>query len=62
MFYVTAHTEAHDVRWYLELEWSSGGRSGVLRLDDDGQPFRTSGVGGNVRYFRPADPGAWELF
>ncbi|WP_437097260.1 transcriptional regulator [Streptomyces sp. enrichment culture] len=42
VFYVTAHTGGHDVRWYLELDWSSGSRKGTIRIDDHGKPFRTS--------------------
>ncbi|MET9722900.1 helix-turn-helix domain-containing protein [Streptomyces zaomyceticus] len=34
-----------DCRWYLELEWSSEGRRGTVRIgDEDGAPFRTSGA------------------
>ncbi|KPI06684.1 helix-turn-helix domain protein [Actinobacteria bacterium OK074] len=42
VYYVTANTQAHDVSWYLELDWSSGSRHGTVRVDDNGQPFRTS--------------------
>ncbi|MFD8972503.1 helix-turn-helix domain-containing protein [Streptomyces sp. NPDC059593] len=36
-----------DCRWYLELEWSSEGRRGRVRIgDEDGAPFRTSGAKG----------------
>ncbi len=27
---------SYDVSWYLELEWSSGGKEGTLRIDDRG--------------------------
>ncbi|GAB2796659.1 hypothetical protein GCM10027073_30630 [Streptomyces chlorus] len=47
---VTATTAGCDCRWYLELDWSSGGRSGTVRIDDDGRPFRTSGIKGLPRY------------
>ncbi|MEU8924291.1 helix-turn-helix transcriptional regulator [Kitasatospora sp. NPDC048545] len=42
VFYVTAHTKAHDVRWDLTLDWSSGSRRGTVRVDSKGLPFRTS--------------------
>ncbi|MFE2279976.1 helix-turn-helix domain-containing protein [Streptomyces sp. NPDC059454] len=42
VFYVNAHTAGRDVRWYLELDWSSGSRRGTVRIDDHGKPFRTS--------------------
>ncbi|SDC45246.1 Helix-turn-helix domain-containing protein [Streptomyces prasinopilosus] len=47
---VTATTAHCDCRWYLELDWSSGGRSGTVRIDDGGRPFRTSGIEGLPRY------------
>ncbi|MFE5794192.1 helix-turn-helix domain-containing protein [Streptomyces sp. NPDC056503] len=44
---VSARTAGCDCRWYLELEWSAEGRSGTVRIgDEDGRPFRTSGVRG----------------
>nr|WP_308309615.1 helix-turn-helix domain-containing protein [Streptomyces sp. CHD11] len=47
---VTARTAGCDCRWYLELDWSSQGRSGTVRVDDHGRPFRTSGIQGLPRY------------
>ncbi|MEU0998074.1 helix-turn-helix domain-containing protein [Streptomyces olivaceus] len=47
---VTAGTRACDCRWYLELDWSSQGRTGTVRIDDDGRPFRTSAIEGLPRY------------
>ncbi|MFC9162696.1 helix-turn-helix domain-containing protein [Streptomyces fungicidicus] len=47
---VTARTAHCDCRWYLELDWSSQGRTGTVRIDDDGRPFRTSGLTGLPRY------------
>ncbi|MFF4173757.1 helix-turn-helix domain-containing protein [Streptomyces sp. NPDC001744] len=52
-------TEAHDVRWYLEVSWSSGDRKGVIRVDDGGRPFRTSATAGRPSYIWWADPGEW---
>ncbi|MFG2372527.1 helix-turn-helix domain-containing protein [Streptomyces sp. NPDC048504] len=43
---VKAQTQTCDCRWYLELDWSSQGRTGTLRVDDHGRPFRTSGIKG----------------
>ncbi|MFJ6702075.1 MULTISPECIES: helix-turn-helix domain-containing protein [unclassified Streptomyces] len=48
---VQAHTEGCDCRWYLELDWSSQGRSGTVRIDDHGRPFRTSSVKGLPEYW-----------
>ncbi|MDU0255402.1 hypothetical protein RVN83_20100 [Streptomyces sp. PU10] len=62
VFHVTAHTSGQDVRWYLELEWSSGGRHEVTRVDDHGRPFRTS-ASRNARYYAYplGGDGGWEL-
>ncbi|MFJ9809905.1 helix-turn-helix domain-containing protein [Streptomyces sp. NPDC101158] len=46
---VSAQAAGCDCRWYLELEWSSEGRRGTVRIgDEDGAPFRTSGAKGPV--------------
>ncbi|MFE3111624.1 helix-turn-helix domain-containing protein [Kitasatospora indigofera] len=58
---VSARTTAHDVSWYLELEWSSGDRKGTLRVDlGNGKPFRTSAVKGRPLYVHPIDGQTWE--
>ncbi|WP_406394273.1 helix-turn-helix domain-containing protein [Streptomyces sp. NBC_00887] len=59
VFHLDAHVEGHDVTWYLELEWSSGGRSGSLRIDDNGKPFRTSSITGRPEYRYRADTAQW---
>ncbi|MBM7057286.1 helix-turn-helix domain-containing protein [Streptomyces durocortorensis] len=46
VFLITGRTAGCDCDWFAELSWSSGGRSGTVRIDDGGRPFRTSGVGG----------------
>ena len=48
---VNAQTDTCDCQWYLELDWSSQGRSGTIRIDDHGRPFRTSGIKGLSRYW-----------
>ncbi len=48
---VTARTEGCDCRWYLELDWASQGRTGTVRIDDAGRPFRTSSIKGLPRYW-----------
>ncbi|GAB7105365.1 helix-turn-helix transcriptional regulator [Streptomyces phaeofaciens JCM 4814] len=47
---VTARTKTCACDWYLELDWSSQGRTGTVRIDDHGRPFRTSGIEGLPRY------------
>ncbi|MGI5481396.1 helix-turn-helix domain-containing protein [Streptomyces lavendofoliae] len=59
MLRVTAHTAGHAVRWYLELEWSSGDRRGTLRVDDHGRPFATSAVTGRPAYDYPLGGSGW---
>ncbi|MFK0280830.1 helix-turn-helix domain-containing protein [Streptomyces sp. NPDC090499] len=48
---VKASTAGCDCRWYLELDWSSQGRSGTVRIDDHGRPFRTSSIKGLPHYW-----------
>lgn len=56
---VEARTEGCDCDWHVELEWSSGGDSGTLRVDDGGRPFRTSAVEGRPAYGWSLEEGAW---
>ncbi|MFF4926007.1 helix-turn-helix domain-containing protein [Kitasatospora sp. NPDC001261] len=60
VFYVTAHTRAHDVRWELTLDWSSGGRKGTVRVAAGNTPFRTSGATGRPGYDYPLGGSEWE--
>ncbi|MFJ4899574.1 helix-turn-helix domain-containing protein [Streptomyces sp. NPDC088727] len=60
VFDLDAHVEGHDVTWYLELEWSSGGQTGTLRIDDGGQPFRTSSIAGRPEYRYNRQSSKWE--
>lgn len=59
VFYVFADSKAHDVSWYLELDWSSGAKKGTLRIDDNGKPFRTSGNVGRPAYAYPLGDSEW---
>lgn len=61
VFDLDAHVEGHDVTWYLELEWSSGGQTGTMRIDDGGQPFRTSSIAGRPAYRYNRDSLKWEM-
>ncbi|MHA6759544.1 helix-turn-helix domain-containing protein [Streptacidiphilus sp. PAMC 29251] len=60
VFDITAGATGHDVSWYLELHWSSGARSGILRIDDGGKPFRTSSARANPRYVNPPGSTGWQ--
>ncbi|WP_333775859.1 helix-turn-helix domain-containing protein [Streptomyces sp. IBSBF 3136] len=59
VLYITANARAHDVHWYVELQWSSGGRQGTVRIDDHGRPFRTSGSPGRPVYEYPLGGTEW---
>ncbi|MFI6448906.1 helix-turn-helix domain-containing protein [Kitasatospora sp. NPDC050543] len=59
VFYVTAHTKAHDVRWDLTLDWSSGNRRGTIRIDNGGNPFRTSADVNRPGYDYPLGGSEW---
>ncbi|MER6134898.1 helix-turn-helix domain-containing protein [Streptomyces sp. NPDC001815] len=48
---VSARTQTCGCSWYLELDWSSEGRTGTVRIDDHGRPFRTSSIKGLPRYW-----------
>ncbi|MFF8016903.1 helix-turn-helix domain-containing protein [Streptomyces sp. NPDC007929] len=56
---VNARTQGCDCRWYLELDWSSQGRTGTVRIDDHGRPFRTSGIKGLPRYVYDTSARGW---
>ncbi|MGW1838453.1 helix-turn-helix domain-containing protein [Streptomyces sp. NPDC002067] len=56
---VRADAVSCDCSWYLELDWSSGKRSGTLRIDDGGRPFRTSGAASHTTYTYGGDPAKW---
>ncbi|MFF7390029.1 helix-turn-helix domain-containing protein [Streptomyces scabiei] len=59
VYYITADASAYYVSWYLELEWTAGSRSGILTLNDDGRPFRTSGNNGRPAYEYPLGGPKW---
>lgn len=57
---IEAQTEECDCDWYVEVRWSGGGgRGGLLRIDDGGVPFRTSGLEGRPQYEYGWDAAAW---
>jgi hypothetical protein len=43
----------------MELDWSSQGRTGTVRIDDAGRPFRTSGIKGLPRYTYDTSARQW---
>ncbi|MBJ7901874.1 helix-turn-helix domain-containing protein [Streptomyces sp. DSM 110735] len=59
VLYITAGADTHDVRWYVDLQWNSGGRQGTLRISDHGVPFRTTGSHGRPTYEFPVGGTHW---
>ncbi|MFE6128219.1 helix-turn-helix domain-containing protein [Streptomyces sp. NPDC056437] len=53
-------TEAHDVSWYLEVDWSAGDRRGTVRVDDNGKPFRASAMKGRPMYDYWPEQSEWK--
>ncbi|MGC4939216.1 helix-turn-helix domain-containing protein [Kribbella sp. DT2] len=60
VLYLTSRTTKREVAWYLEMQWSSGGRNGVLRIDDHGKPFTTTPSAGRRGYIYPLGGTKWE--
>ncbi|MFI7412157.1 helix-turn-helix domain-containing protein [Streptomyces sp. NPDC049627] len=56
---VDARTTGCDCSWYLELDWSSQGRTGTVRIDDHGRPFRTTSIGALPRYAYDTSARTW---
>ncbi|MEU5110901.1 helix-turn-helix domain-containing protein [Streptomyces longwoodensis] len=59
---VSARTESCTCDWYLDLTWSSQGRTGTVRIDDHGRPFHSTSSTGlpGYRYDRVSyRPGRW---
>lgn len=58
VLFLSARTGACTCDWYLELDWSSQGRTGSIRVDDHGRPFRTTTIKGLPHYWY-RHPGGW---
>lgn len=59
---VSSLNESCTCDWYLDLDWSSQGRTGTVRIDDHGRSFRTTSTKGlpGYRYDRMYHhPGRW---
>ncbi|MFJ9182391.1 MULTISPECIES: helix-turn-helix transcriptional regulator [Streptomyces] len=56
---ITGRTVGCDCDWFAELTWNSGGRSGTVRVDDGGRPFRTSGERGRPVLDYDTGSGRW---
>ncbi|MET8844678.1 helix-turn-helix domain-containing protein [Streptomyces rubiginosohelvolus] len=59
VFLITGRTVGCDCSWVAELAWSSGGRSGTVRIGDGGRPFRTNGVRGQSVLDYDTTAGRW---
>jgi hypothetical protein len=62
VLYIQAQTASFDCDWIAYVDWTSEGRSGSLRADDRGQPFRTAAI--RRAAWVSADPAAetWSMF
>ncbi|MEU3277593.1 hypothetical protein ABZ698_10705 [Streptomyces antibioticus] len=49
-------------RYRAELDWSFQGRTGTVRIDDRGRPFRTSGIEGLSRYMYDTGERRWRPY
>lgn len=59
---VDARTKNCDCSWYLELDWSSQDRTGTVRIDDHGRPFRTTGIKGLPMYVYDTSARSWVTY
>jgi len=61
-WYIQAQTAGFDCDWFAYLDWTSNARSGSIRIDDDGLPFRTAAI--RRATWASADPAArkWSMF
>jgi hypothetical protein len=55
---ISAFDIHRDTKWYLELQYTADGEQRTARIDDGGQPFRTTGSGAAERY--GWQDGRWE--
>lgn len=55
---LSARTESCTCDWYLDLDWSSQGRTGTMRIDDHGRPFRTTAIESLPHYWY-RKPAGW---
>lgn len=46
VFEIRAVAVECDCEWWLDLHWAAGSETGVLTIDDHGEPFRTAGTNG----------------
>lgn len=43
-FLIATTTSRYSVEFYLEIDWALHGRTGTMRIDDNGSPFRVRAV------------------
>ncbi|MCL8014457.1 helix-turn-helix transcriptional regulator [Streptomyces sp. AS02] len=59
---IDARTDGCDCSWFLELDWSSQGRTGTVRIDDHGRPFRTTSTEGLPKYEYDTSARTWMTY
>nr|WP_262418390.1 transcriptional regulator [Streptomyces sp. SP2-10] len=55
---LSARSDSCTCDWYVDLDWSSQGRTGTVRIDDHGRPFRTTTIEGLPHYWY-RNPSGW---
>lgn len=50
LLFVVAYASRCDCRWTAEIPWVSGSEKGVIRIDDEGDPFHVVGTDGLAAY------------
>ncbi|OIJ63621.1 helix-turn-helix domain-containing protein [Streptomyces mangrovisoli] len=51
VLFLSARTGSCTCDWYVDLDWSAQGRTGTVRIDDHGRPFRTTTIDGLPHYW-----------
>ena len=59
VWHLQAQTASYDCDWFAYLDWRCGGRSGSIRLDDRGEPFRIAGIRRATRVTATPDSAHW---
>jgi hypothetical protein len=62
IFFIAVQTVRCNCKWYLDLDWSSGSRTGTARIDDRGQPFHTTSEKGLPKYLFDSIERKWRPY
>ena len=59
VFHIYGGARECDCRWDVDVDWSSQGRSGTAKINNNGEPFRTVGMHGIPVYDISNDSTTW---